>query len=88
MAAFYFRNKIIKLPVLKLTNQNKRNYHFRFESVNQLVEFLTSVAPNWQSRPLSALALGRDIARKLVVSKQRQNIADLLAVWLNELRYI
>ena len=31
---------------------------------------------------------GRDIARKLVVSKQRQNIADLLAVWLNELRYI
>jgi len=30
------RNKIIKLPELILTNQNKRHYHFRFDSVNQL----------------------------------------------------
>ena len=73
VAAFYFRNKIIKLAVLKLTNQNKRHYHFRFESVNQLVAFLTSVAPNWQRHSANAGSL-----------KQRQNIADLLAVWLNE----
>ena len=45
VATFYFRNTIIALPVLKLTNQNKRHY---LESVNQLVAFLTSVAPNWQ----------------------------------------
>ena len=56
VAAFHFRDTIITLPVLKLTNQNKRHYLFRFESVNQLVAFLTSVAPT-----------GRDIARKRVV---------------------
>ena len=49
VAAFYFQNTIIAHPVLKLTNQNKRHYLFRFESVNQLVAFLTSVAPNWQN---------------------------------------
>ena len=68
---------IIKLPVLNLTNQNKRHYHFRFESVNQLVAFLTSVAPNCQRHSAKAGSL-----------KQRQNIADLLAVWPNELAYI
>ena len=34
MAAFYFRNKIIKLPVLKRTNQNKRHYKLQLEVTN------------------------------------------------------
>ena len=67
MAAFYSRNTIIALPVLKLTNQNKRRYYFRFESVNQLVAFLTSVAPNWQRHSAKAGSL-----------KQRQNTANFL----------
>ena len=64
------------LPVLKLTNQNKRHYHyhyhyhFRFESVNQLVAFLTSVAPNWQRHSAKAGSL-----------KKCQNTADFLGVW-------
>ena len=48
VVAFYFWNIIMKLPELQLTNQNKRRYHFRFNSVNQLFAILTSVAPNWQ----------------------------------------
>ena len=71
MTAFYFRNKIIALPVLKLTNQNKRHYFFRFESVNQLVAFLTSVAPNWQRHSAKAGSLTK-----------RQNTADFLGVWV------
>ena len=70
VAAFYFRNTITTLPVLKLTNHNKRHYHFRFESVNQLGVFLTSVAPNWQRHSAKAGSL-----------KQRQNIAYFLGVW-------
>jgi len=70
VAAFYFRNKIIQLPELELTNQNKRHYHFRFDSVNQRFAFLTSVAPNWQKHSAKASCL-----------KQRQIIADLLDVW-------
>ena len=70
VAAFYFRNTIIALPVLKRTNQNKQHYHFRFESVNQLVAFLTSVAPNWQRHSAKAGSL-----------KQRQNTADFLGLW-------
>ena len=70
VAALYFRNTITTLPVLKLTNQNKRHYHFHFESVNQLVVFLTSVVPNWQRHSAKAGSL-----------KQRQNIAYLLGVW-------
>ena len=69
VAAFYFRNTIIALPVFKLTNQNKRHYHFRFESVNQLVAFLTSVAPNWQRHSTKAASL-----------KQRQKTADFLGL--------
>ena len=57
VAAFYFRNKIIKLLELKLTSQNKRHYHSRFDSVNQLVAFLTSVAPNWQRHGAKAGSL-------------------------------
>ena len=67
VAAFHFRNTIIALPVLKLTNQNKRHY---LESVNQLVAFLTSVAPNWQRHSAKAGSL-----------KKRQNTADFLNVW-------
>lgn len=52
VVAFYFRNIIMKLPELQLTNQNKRRYHFRFNSVNQLFAILTSVAPNWREREL------------------------------------
>ena len=59
-----------KLPELQLTNQNKRRYHFRFNSVNQLLAILTSVAPNWQ----------RHCAKESCL-KQRQNIADPLGVW-------
>ena len=70
VVAFYSRNVIMKLPELQLTNQNKRCYHFRFNSVNQLFAILTSVAPNWQ----------RHIAKESCL-KQRQNIADPLDVW-------
>ena len=59
-----------KLPELQLTNQNKRRYHFRFYSVNQLFAILTSVAPNWQ----------RHCAKESCL-KQRQNTADPLGVW-------
>ena len=48
IVASYFRNIIMKLPELQLTNQNKRHYYFRINSVNQLFAILTSVAPNWQ----------------------------------------
>ena len=70
VATFHFRNTIIALPVLNLTNQNKRHYLFRFESVNQLVAFLTSVAPNWQRHSAKAGSL-----------KKRQNTADFPNVW-------
>ena len=77
VAAFYFRNTIIALPVLKLTNQNKRHYHFRFESVNQLVAFLTSVAPNWQRHSAKAGSL-----------KNAKIPQTFWVFGLNEFRYI
>ena len=78
VAAFYFRNTIIALPVLKLTNQNKRHYLFRFESVNQLVAFLTSVALNWQRHSAKA-----DSLKKIAKIPQ-----TFWVFGLNELRYI
>ena len=78
MTAFYFRSTIIALPVLKLTNQNKRHYLFRFESVNQLVAFLTSVAPNCQRHSAKAGSY-----------KKNAKIPQTFWVFgLNELRYI
>lgn len=71
VVAFYFRNIIMKLLELQLTNQNKRRYHFRFNSVNQLFAILTSVAPNWQRHSAKESCL-----------KQRQNIANPLDVWV------
>ena len=73
VAAFYFRNTIIALPVLQLTNQNKRHNVFRFESVNQLVVFLPT---------------GRDIARKRVVYKNAKIPQTFWVFGLNEFRYI
>lgn len=48
LLAFYFWNKSIKLPELKVTSQNKRRHHVNLNSVNQLVAFLTSMASNLQ----------------------------------------
>ena len=70
VVAFYFRNVIMKLPELQLTNQNKRRYHLRFNSVNQLFAILTYVAPKWQRHSAKESCL-----------KQRQNIADPRDVW-------
>ena len=44
-----------------------------FASVNQLVAFLTSVAPNWQRHSVKAGSL-----------KKRQNTADFLGVWAKQ----
>ena len=42
---------------IKTDQSDKRHYLFRFESVNQLVAFLTSVAPNWQRHSAKAGSL-------------------------------